>query len=366
MKSSNFPVRIGFLLIGLTILFFLSSCPSNSLLWMIEPSGMARRVGHAEVISISGFPAFTMIYAQDQESISFPTGINDDTHATVTTRFWMAQTQFTNAQASAVLQWAYDNGKIVTTGDAHNEVNSTEVKYGGQRLVWFAGTHNRLNYDESSGNFTVKSGFEEHPLVEVTWYGAVMFCNWLTEMRDSQTDNLVYSNIDTSGWSHDDTEEDTTKNGYRLPSTYEWEYAARYLGTTEPLTGGDLDTERLYGNDNHDWTDGYYWTPGNYASGATADYTDAAACRAVAVYSGSDPQPETTKSVKTRAPNLLSLYDMSGNVWEWCYTASDTNRIRRGGGWYFHADSLQVGSWFFHNPGSSGSFLGFRLSRTAD
>jgi formylglycine-generating enzyme len=335
-------------------------------------------IGATETVT-AGSETLTMIYTQDQASISFPTGTNDGTPATLTTQFWMAETEVTNAVVTAVLQWAYDNGKFSSSVDDHNGLDTTTAKHGGQELLDLNDTNCRVVYD-GSGNFSAESGYENNPVTNITWYGAVMFCNWLTEMRDGDDGNVVYEwvdngdgddGIDSDGiWQDDETDENTALNGYRLPSTDEWEYAARYLGTTAPSTGGDLDTERKYGNDDPDWTDGYYWTPGSYASGATADYNDAAACQAVAVYSGQDPAPTDEAEVKSLgegSANALGLYDISGNVWEWVFTENGSLWIFRGGCWFnSFANPLRVGYWSSSTPDHESDNVGFRLCRTAD
>ncbi len=63
-----------------------------------------------------------------------------------------------------------------------------------------------------------------------------MFCNWLTEMQDGNVNNVVYGGMDED-WDDEETTADTGKSGYRLPSTEEWEYAARYRGDDNTNTG---------------------------------------------------------------------------------------------------------------------------------
>jgi len=331
----------------------------------------ATTVGTQGSITV-GSKTVKMIYANNQPSIIFPFSPTDGTPvdnypATLTKKFFMSETQVTNALMVEVLQWAYNNDKFSTTVDDHNGLDSTTAKHGGQQLLDLDDPDIKINY--SSESFTVDTGYEDYPVVSVTWYGSIMFCNWLTEMRDGNTTNVVYTGIDTT-WVHTETDEDAAKTGYRLPSSEEWEYAARYIGTTAP-TEGDLATEYVAKSHNlgHDTlTAGYYWTPADYSSGAIGDYTNETETRAVAWYSeDSDMTTSPTNClmpVAQKTANQLGIRDMSGNVWEWCFTASVSYRVGRGGNWFQPAELMQVGFWAGGDPSSEFSILGFRFART--
>ena len=285
----------------------------------------------------------------------------------------MGETEVTNAVMAAVLQWAYNSGRFSSIVGDHNYLDSTTAKYGGQQLLDLDDTNCRVYYD-GDGAFSAESGFENKPVTNVTWYGSVMFCNWLTEMRDGNTDNLIYTNIDTD-WASSETLDSASKTGYRLPYSVEFEYAARYLGSSMPSSGGSLDTEYVSLNYNDDGTssltDGYFWTPGDYASGAIEDYTNTGACQTVAVYEDSSPKPTDEASVKSLgagSANVLGIYDMCGNVRERMFDEHSSGSCWiQAGGWSSNVEYLKIGDWVYSLPvGEDQGDSGFRLCRTAD
>jgi formylglycine-generating enzyme required for sulfatase activity len=138
--------------------------------------------------------------------------------------------------------------------------------------------------------------------------------------------------------------------GFRLLTSEEWELAARY---------------KVDANGDGDISDPGEYYPGNYASGATAPYTNATATGLVAWYTVN--AGGTTHDVKTKTANALGLYDMSGNVWEWCFDlATAPNRVTRGGSWTSAVDYMELGyidsaaPTFIDDPQK----MGFRLGRT--
>jgi formylglycine-generating enzyme required for sulfatase activity len=158
---------------------------------------------------------------------------------------------------------------------------------------------------------------DNHPVVQVSWFDAVQYCNWL-----SSQDKLspVYT-IDGKNviWNR-------TANGYRLPTEAEWEYACRAGTTTKYYTGDEL-------------------TPSQ------------------------ENIDEGTKTIGSYPPNPWGLYDMHENVWEHCWDfyrryfssqidpigpTSGTYRARRGGG---------SGERGFGVPSGRQPNIGFRIAR---
>jgi formylglycine-generating enzyme required for sulfatase activity len=185
-------------------------------------------------------------------------------------------------------------------------------------------------------------GRGNRPVMHVTWYDAVEYCNWLSE-KEGLTP--CYSGKGRA------TECEFSANGYRLPTEAEWEYAAR---------GGQKSQGYTYaGSDN---PDDVAWYIGN---------------------AGGQTHP-----VGQKQPNELGLYDMSGNLFEWCwdwygedYYASsppsdptgppaphtavpwELNRVRRSGSWRESSDSIRT-TYRSIDYASYVGDNGFRLVRT--
>ena len=174
------------------------------------------------------------------------------------------------------------------------------------------------------------------PVESVSWYDAVEFCN--KKSKDDGLDPCYFC-------SGKNIECNFTANGYRLPTEMEWMFAAKG-GNGEPATGYN----EYAGTDVEAQLTNYAWYD---------------------LLSG-----QTTYTVGTKLPNELGLYDMSGNVWEWCndwYGAYKTNptgvktgsyRVIRGGSWGGSATYCRVASLIIIYPSNSYITLGFRLVRS--
>ncbi|WP_228374646.1 formylglycine-generating enzyme family protein [Chryseobacterium sp. FH1] len=158
------------------------------------------------------------------------------------------------------------------------------------------------------------------PVETVTWKEAIIFCNLLSEKLELKS---CYILSEQNG----EISFDQTANGFRLPTEAEWEYACK-AETTE-IRYDKLDLIAWY----------------------------------------KDNSEQTTHNVGQKKPNAWGLYDMLGNVWEWCSDLYDTEvygsyRIFRGGGWCDEERSVMATTRRRSHPLKFKiDDLGFRIAR---
>jgi len=192
---------------------------------------------------------------------------------------------------------------------------------------------NQAQFEKVTGyNPSLMKGNDSRPVDQVSWFDAAAFCNKLSELAglmpcyDIRNRTCIFS-----------------RNGFRLPTEAEWEYACRAGTNTKYYTGneeGSLDRASWYRTNSEG----------------------------------------TTHSVGQKDPNAWGLFDMHGNVWEWCNDWQGNyknctkenprgpnwgySRVLRGGGWHYPAVGCRSTYRHRAKPEYRLSTVGFRIARS--
>ncbi|WP_184548842.1 formylglycine-generating enzyme family protein [Mucilaginibacter sp. FT3.2] len=195
------------------------------------------------------------------------------------------------------------------------------------------------------------------PVETVSWYNCVEYCNKKSvkealkpfyNINKNKKDPNNTNNIDDIKWTITINEE---ANGYRIPTQAEWEYAA---------CGGQLSNNYTYSGSNNIDEVAWYWkNAGDKYLTGTWNWP--------ALVSNHNK----TKAVGSKKPNELGLYDMAGNVREWCWDWHKSNgaddlpgRIWKGGGWIGAEFCCESSFRASHEANGKGPDQGFRLWRS--
>lgn len=212
--------------------------------------------------------------------------------------FYIDRYEVSNQQYAAYLNAAIDSGWVFYDGEDVFSDSIEQVIY-----LEVSSSECRISFIDSLGVFAAEQGYEDWPVVEISWYGAVAYAEFY---------------------------------GERLPTEAEWEKAAR--GTVDFF--GEYDGVGV----------GYPYPWGD----ATPDEN-------LANFGDSFGAPEDVQSYP-QGMSWFGAFNLAGNVWEWTATVEGGNRVRRGGSYVSPADRLKTAAQFFSDPTLTDKTIGFRCA----
>ena len=291
-------------------------------------------------------------------------GNDDETpvHTVTLDAFYMGKYEITNQQYCAFLNSAYDacdikvdGGIVYTSSD-----DSNSYPYCNTHTV---NPHTQIDYSDGVFSVRTKGGatdMSNHPMVMVSWFGAAAFCNWKSEQESLEPCYNV------SIWTCD-----FTKTGFRLPTEAEWEHAARggLSGKRYPWSDSIVTAQANYLDSGDPYeTGGWPWTtPVGFYDGQLREKADFN-------WPASQSTYQTSSGV-----NCHGLYDIAGNVYEWCNDwydrtyydssravnpqgpAGGSHRVLRGGGWDSNAGGSRSANRSASAPGAWNYGYGLRV-----
>lgn len=267
--------------------------------------------------------------------------------------FLIGEFEVTNQEYVTALQWAVDNSYAYVDGDMVRDALDGSAA----ALLDLGNEFSEIQYDPGAGFFLRESPSAEaqaaypggydpalHPVLLVSWFGAARYCDWMSLRAGLPR---AYEHAGDWACNHGDPYEAA---GYRLPTDAEWEYATQYSAErTFPWGEEDPSCERLNFRDGAQYCIGWTTAVGSYPV----------------------------------APVDPGLFDMAGNLWEWCNDWMECNlgtepvtdptgpaigdtRIRRGGAWGSGGQDIYVrcAARWDESPDVFWQSSGFRVAKT--